>query len=297
MPVPGSGNQPLSRLSGGDDASGASPPIGLQVRELDIDGQTLRVGTSSVKDAVAQVLIFNGIGANLELVQPFVSLLQRVEVAIFDVPGVGGSPAPALPYRLGWLALLASKLMTKLGHDGAFDVLGVSWGGALAQQFAHQYPDRCRRLILASTSPGALMVPGKLSVLARLASPRRYADPEFLAKVGGDIYGGAYRNDPDLLRDHSQHIRSPGGRGYVYQLFAAMGWSSLPWLGSLRQPTLVMHGNDDPIVPLINAKILVNRIPGAQLSVFNDGHLFLVSRAAEAAAAVERFLCQDTTSR
>jgi poly(3-hydroxyalkanoate) depolymerase len=263
------------------------------VREVDIDGQRLRVGTHSVKDALAQLLIFNGIGANLELVQPFVSLLRRVEVVIFDVPGVGGSPAPALPYRLGWLALLANKLMAKLGHAGTFDVLGVSWGGALAQQFAHQFPDRCRRLILASTSPGALMVPGKLSVLATLASPRRYADPDFLAKVGGDIYGGAYRRDPNLLRDHSQHIRSPGGRGYVYQLFAAMGWSSLPWLGSLRQPTLVMHGNDDPIVPLINAKILANRIPDAQLSVFDDGHLFLVSRAVEAAAAVEGFLCQD----
>jgi poly(3-hydroxyalkanoate) depolymerase len=184
--------------------------------------------------------------------------------------------------------------MTKLGHEAPFDVLGVSWGGALAQQFAHQFPGRCRRLILASTSPGALMVPGKLSVLATLVSPRRYADPHFLARVGGDIYGGAYRQDPDLLRNHSQHIRPPGGRGYVYQLFAAMGWSSLPWLGSIRQPTLVMHGNDDPIVPLINAKILTNRIPGAQLSVFDDGHLFLVSRAAEAAAAVEGFLCQDT---
>jgi poly(3-hydroxyalkanoate) depolymerase len=293
MSAPRSGKHPLS-APGGETVSGASTPLGLQVRNVDIDGQSLRVGTSSGKDALAQMLIFNGIGANLELVQPFVSLLRRVDVTIFDIPGVGGSPAPALPYRLGWLAVLANKLMTKLGHNRPFDVLGVSWGGALAQQFAHQFPDRCRRLILASTSPGALMVPGKLSVLARLASPRRYADPDFRAKVGGDIYGGAYRQDPELLRDHSQHIRSPGGRGYVYQLLAAMGWSSLPWLGSLHQPTLVMHGNDDPIVPLINAKILTNRIPGAQLSVFDDGHLFLVSRAAEAAAAVEGFLCQDT---
>jgi poly(3-hydroxyalkanoate) depolymerase len=293
MSAPRSGNIPLS-APGDDAASGANAPIGLQVRDVDIDGQRLRVGASSVKDSLAQMLIFNGIGANLELVQPFVSLLRRVDVTIFDIPGVGGSPAPALPYRLGWLAGLANKLMTKLGHSDPFDVLGVSWGGALAQQFAHQFPDRCRRLILASTSPGALMVPGKLSVLATLASPRRYADPEFLAKVGGDIYGGAYRRDPELLRNHSQHIRSPGGRGYVYQLLAAMGWSSLPWLGSLRQPTLVMHGNDDPIVPLINAKILTRRIPDARLSVFDDGHLFLISRAAEAAAAVDRFLCQDT---
>jgi len=116
-------------------------------------------------------------------------------------------------------------------------------------------------LILASTSAGAIMVPGKLSVLSKLIVPRRYTDPEYLQKVGGELYGGAYRRNPRLLQEHSRHIRPPRGRGYFYQLFAAWGWTSLPWLGSLRQPTLVMHGNDDPIVPLINAKILAARSP------------------------------------
>jgi pimeloyl-ACP methyl ester carboxylesterase len=76
-------------------------------------------------------------------------------------------------------------------------------------------------------------------------------------------------------------------------LLAASGWSSLPWLGALRQTTLVMHGNDDPIVPLTNAKILAARIPHATLYVIDDGHLFLITRAREVAPVVRRFLRQE----
>jgi pimeloyl-ACP methyl ester carboxylesterase len=137
------------------------------------------------------------------------------------------------------------------------------------------------------------MVPAKLSVLSKLIGPRRYTDPAYLQEVGAEIYGGAYRRDPSLLRDHARHIQAPRGRGYLYQLLAASGWSSLPWLGALRQTTLVMHGNDDPIVPLTNAKILAARIPHATLYVIDDGHLFLITRAREVAPVVRRFLRQE----
>jgi poly(3-hydroxyalkanoate) depolymerase len=265
----------------------------MEIRDVDVDGQPLRVGVRSGRGKLPPLLMFNGIGANLELVYPLVDALEEREVVIFDVPGVGGSPAPALPYRLAAVALLADKLLTRLGYREQADVLGVSWGGALAQQFAHQCSARCRRLILASTSAGVIMVPGKLSVLSKLIAPRRYTDPDYLQQVGGEIYGGAYRRNPALLREHSRHIRPPRGRGYLYQLLAAWGWTSLPWLGSLRQPTLVMHGNDDPIVPLINARFLAATIPNATLYVIDDGHLFLVTRAMEVAPVIERFLAQD----
>ncbi|MEA3113582.1 MAG: hypothetical protein QOG58_3381 [Caballeronia sp.] len=267
----------------------------MQIQMIDLDGQTLRVATWRGGDASPPLLIFNGIGANLELVEPFVTALGDVSVIIFDVPGVGGSPAPVAPYRFSTLSVLTDKLLTRLGHDGAVDVLGVSWGGALAQQFARLYPGRCRRLILAATSPGVIMVPAKLSVLSKLIGPRRYTDPAYLQEVGAEIYGGAYRRDPSLLKAHSQHIQPPRGRGYLYQLLAAMGWSSLPWLGALRQKTLVMHGNDDPIVPLSNAKILAARIRDATLYVIDDGHLFLIARASEVAPVVRRFLRQEAS--
>jgi poly(3-hydroxyalkanoate) depolymerase len=262
----------------------------MEIRSVEVDGQMLRVGIRQGSAVTPPLLIFNGIGANLELVEPFVAALEGVETVIFDVPGVGGSPLPPRPYRLSHLAHMAAALVAKLGYQGQVDVLGVSWGGALAQQFAHLYPDRCRRLILASTSPGAIMV---LSALAKLISPRRYSDPEFLNEVGGELYGGAYRRNPGLLREHSRHIRPPRGRGYLYQLLSAWGWTSIPWLWSLRQPTLVMHGNDDPIVPLINAKILALLIRKAKLHVVDDGHLFLVSRAIEVAPVVRKFLMEN----
>jgi poly(3-hydroxyalkanoate) depolymerase len=267
----------------------------MQIQMIDLDGQILRVATWRGSDASPPLLIFNGIGANLELVEPFVTALEDVSVIIFDVPGVGGSPAPVVPYRFSTLSVLTDKLLTRLGHEGAVDVLGVSWGGALAQQFARLYPGRCRRLILAATSPGVIMVPAKLSVLSKLIGPRRYTDPAYLQRVGADIYGGAYRRDPSLLKAHSQHIQPPRGRGYIYQLLAATGWSSLPWLGALRQKTLDMHGNDDPIVPLTNAKILAARIRDATLYVIDDGHLFLISRAKEVAPVVRRFLRQEAS--
>ncbi|WP_179404421.1 poly(3-hydroxyalkanoate) depolymerase [Burkholderia guangdongensis] len=268
---------------------------GMQIRMVDLDGRMLRVATRQGSDASPPLLIFNGIGANLELVEPFVTALDDVSVVIFDIPGVGGSPAPIVPYRFSTLAVLADKLLSRLGYDGPVDVLGVSWGGALAQQFAHLYPVRCRRLILAATSPGVIMVPAKLSVLSKLVGPRRYTDPDYLRQVGAEIYGGAYRRDPALLNEHRRHIQAPRGRGYLYQLLAATGWSSLPWLGGLRQTTLVMHGDDDPIVPLVNAKILAARIRRATLHVIDDGHLFLVTRAKEVAPVIRGFLRQPAS--
>ncbi|MGO4330577.1 MULTISPECIES: poly(3-hydroxyalkanoate) depolymerase [unclassified Cupriavidus] len=273
---------------------GASVESGhkMQIRTVDLDGQVLRVGVRPGSDAGPPLLIFNGIGANLELVEPFVDALDGTEVIIFDVPGAGGSPAPLLPYRLSSLCVIADKLLSHLGYEGQVDTLGVSWGGALAQEFAHLYPQRCRRLVLAATSPGVIMVPGSVSVLSKMIGVRRYSDPDYLRRVGADIYGGAFRDDPGLLEEHGRHMQPPRGRGYVYQLLAAWGWSSLLWLGALEQPTLVMHGSDDPIVPLVNARILASRIRQAGLHVFEDGHLFLLTRVGEAAQVVLRFLRQ-----
>src|SRR6516162_126375 len=142
----------------------------MDIRSLTIDGQRLRIGIRVGVPRLPPLIVFNGIGASLELIEPFVSALPEREVVAFDVPGSGGSPASLLPYRFPGLARLAHRLLGELGYNGAVDALGVSWGGALAQTFAFQFPTRCRKLVLASTSPGALMVPGRPSVLAKLVS-------------------------------------------------------------------------------------------------------------------------------
>ena len=159
-----------------------------------MDGHVLRVARRRADGrSTVPLLIFNGIGANLELLEPFVEALQGIEVIAFDAPGAGTSPSTILPYRYRHLARLADQLMRELGYHGEIDVLGVSWGGGLAQQYAYQYPGRCRRLILAATSAGVLMVPGQFSVLRRLANPRRYYDRDYLKRIAPELYGGSLR--------------------------------------------------------------------------------------------------------
>ena len=223
------------------------------------------------------------------MVEPFLAALQGPEAIVFDVPGVGGSPAPRLPYRPWTLARLTAQLLDQLGYEQV-DVLGVSWGGALAQQFAFQHAARCRRLVLAATSPGHLMVPGRLSVLLKMATPRRYKDPGYMRRIAGDIYVGAMRRSPELVRQHLRHVRWSSDYGYYLQLAAGFGWTSLPWLRFLAQPTLVLAGTDDPIVPLVNGRILASLIPDARLVTIDDGHLFLVTSAEESAEVVREFL-------
>jgi poly(3-hydroxyalkanoate) depolymerase len=249
----------------------------------------LRVGVRRGDTARTPLLLFNGIGANIELVEPFLDALRGPEVIIFDVPGVGGSPAPLRPYRPWTLARLSARLLDRLGH-GQVDVLGLSWGGAIAQQFAFQQAKRCRRLVLVATSPGHLMVPAKLSVLLKMATPRRYKDPDYMRRVAGDIYGGAFRNAPELAGEHLRHVCWSSDYGYYLQLAAGLCWTSLPWLRLLPQPTLVMAGTDDPLVPVINGKILAKLIPDARLVTLDDGHLFLVTSAERSARLISEFL-------
>lgn len=263
----------------------------MQIGRYDVGGQMLRVGVRRGQKARTPLLLFNGIGANIELVEPFVNALDGSGAVIFDVPGVGGSPAPRLPYRPSMLARLTARLLDQLGHEQV-DVLGVSWGGALAQQFAFQHGKRCRRLVLAATSPGHVMVPGKLSALFKMATPRRYKDAEYMKLIAGEIYGGALRSSPELVLGHLRHVRWSSDYGYYLQLIAGFGWTSLPWLHLLAQPTLVMAGTDDPIVPLVNGRILARLIPDARLLTIDDGHLFLVTSAIESAAKVSEFLAK-----
>jgi poly(3-hydroxyalkanoate) depolymerase len=263
---------------------------GIYVRTIVVGRQPLRVATTRGPEGRPPLLLFNGIGANWQLAKPFLHALTNTGAIIFDVPGVGGSPLPSLPYRPSTLARLAAGLVAELGHRQV-DVVGVSWGGGVAQQFAHQHGDKCRKLVLAATSPGAIMVPGRPSVIWKIATPRRYVDRHYMRSIAADVYGGAFRSDPELVETHAQAISGVTSLGYLFQLLAMAGWTSLPWLWSLQQPTLVLMGQDDPLVPSINGHILARLIPNARLQMIDDGHLFMLTRPIETAMAIEKFLC------
>jgi poly(3-hydroxyalkanoate) depolymerase len=241
---------------------------------------------------VPPLLLMNGIGASLEVLQPFVDALDRRRTVIrFDVPGVGGSPRPVVPYNLATFSPVVARALTRLGFDDPVDVLGLSWGGGLAQHFAVQHRSRCRRLVLTATATGSLMVPAHPRVLARMLTPRRHRDPDYARSIAGEIYGGSMRSEPDrAARALHAHTRVGPKRGYYYQLAASTGWSSLPFLKLIRQPTLVLAGDDDPIVPVVNARIMARFIPGARLHVYDGGHIALITEARELAPVIEEFL-------
>jgi poly(3-hydroxyoctanoate) depolymerase len=274
------------------DLSGASPADGDQpfaIEMLKFDGQQLRVGRQSGSGVGLPLILFNGIGGNIELLGPIARWMPRREVITFDIPGVGHSPLPALPYRLTRVAYLATCVLDHYRHVEA-DVLGVSWGGAAAQQFARSHSERCRRLILCATATGMVMVPTSPLVALKMATPLRYTSKSYARKVAGDIYGGDYRKNPDLALQTFKYVKWQSRLGYYLQLAAAAGWTSVHWLHRLPQPTLVMAGADDPLVPLLNAKLMHMLIPRSELKVFDCGHLFLVTRAKEAAQAINEFL-------
>ena len=264
-----------------------------RVRSISAVGRTLRTSVRPGTDVdVPPLLLMNGIGASLEVLQPFVDALDRRRTVVrFDVPGVGGSPPPVVPYNLATFGPVVTGMLDRLGITAPVDVLGLSWGGGLAQHFAVQHRRRCRRLVLAATGTGALMVPAHPRVLSRMLTPRRHRDPAYARRIAGEIYGGTMRREPErAARVLHAETRLGPRRGYYYQLAASTGWSSLPFLRLIRQPTLVLAGDDDPIVPSVNARLMARLLPDARLHLYRGGHIALVTEARELAPVVEGFL-------
>ena len=121
----------------------------------------------------------------------------------------------------------------------------------------------------------------------------RYVFPRYMRAAQPHIYGGDQRRT-GLRRSqglHGWNDHAPTTVGYAQQLFAIAGWSSLPWLSTLRHPSLILCGDDDPLVPVRNARILAEAIPRSELHIVADaGHLWLLDHAPESAMIIEDFL-------
>ena len=253
-----------------------------------IDGRSLRVAVWRCSKATTKlpILFFNGIGANIEAMAPLAEHLSDRDFITFDMPGIGGSPDPVVPYNAILMSRIAALLLDRFEMP-LVDVMGVSWGGAMAQQFAIQNGARTNKLILVATSAGMLMVPGNPAALLKMADPRRYIDPDYMAKHFKTLYGGMVGNKSE----HINRLKPPSKTGYLYQLMAMMGWTSAPFLPFLKTETLIMMGGDDQIVPVANGKFLAFLIPNSELLVVEDGgHLFLLSHVEESIAAICAFL-------
>jgi poly(3-hydroxyoctanoate) depolymerase len=255
-------------------------------------GLRLRVGRHG---AGPPLLLITGIGAHLDMWAPFARHAGERELIAFDPPGAGLSQRPRRPLRMSGLAAVVTELLDALGLERV-DVLGYSFGGGLAQELAHRAPERVRRLVLCATAPGIGGRPPKPMAALMLATPARYYHPRLLELSLAHIAGGRTAREPGVLAGHAGErlLHPPSLLGYAYQLYAAAGWSSLPWLHHVSQPTLVVSGEDDPSVPLRNGRLLASRLPDARLHVVRGGgHLFLLDEPEQVAPAIRAFLDED----
>lgn len=273
-----------------------------------MNNQTIQLGSQSIfvsikpgKKGTIPLLIANGIGASTTLLTPFVEALHKsnpdIEIITYDNPGVGGSSTPCLPYRFSGICKIVDQMLGHLGYNKV-NVLGLSWGGMLAQELTYQYPQRVDRLILAATCAGVLSIPPSLKVLGLMASSRRYVDSEYASSIAADIYGGKFRTDSELAANHAKRVAEsksdvPHSQlGYTYQQMCLCGWSSLWYLNRIKQPTLILAGDDDPLISLCNMKVLHNLIPNSIMYVFEgEGHLFLLTEP-DAVPIIEKFLTE-----
>jgi poly(3-hydroxyoctanoate) depolymerase len=260
--------------------------------KVSVDGFEVEV---SVRGRGRPMLLLNGLGARISLLDKLRAQLSERQTIAFNPPGIGGS-RPARGLDMKDYANLAVRLLDQLGYDKPVDVFGVSWGGCLAQELAYRHPTRVRRLILASTtsSPFVLATP---AVYRAFFDSSRYHSAAHHRRVGATLYGGMMRENPALLDEVHLHLdpaRSPGRRA---QFKAALGWTSLHYAWRLRQPTLILGAEDDPIIRSYNAELLATLIPRALKVILpKEGHLFVVTGAPQAARVIERFLHRDWNS-
>ncbi len=271
-----------SPIASASPDTGSWPPSEQRVR---VGNTTLRLATCGQGPPL---LLLNGIGGNIEMWEALATQLPGRRLIMIDMPGTGGSPALLAPLRMSGYASLVVGVLDQLGIEQA-DVLGYSWGGALAQQLARSAPGRVRSLVLAATMPGLGGQPPSPWVMTLIATPARYYSQTYLKLIAPVVFG----SDPataDAATGAARRRRPPSLIGYSQQVYAITGWSSMRWLGRLDVPVLVLSGARDPLAPPRNGRILARAIPGAQLRIVDGGHLFLLEHPEEPSEVIRAFL-------
>lgn len=238
------------------------------------------------------LLLINGIGAPAEMWTPLVRHFSGAQLVAVDLPGAGSSPAPRWPLRIRELARLLSALLDRLRYRRV-DVLGYSLGSLVAQELAWRSPERVRRLVLCAASAGVGTLPPRPLAALLMLTPVRYQHARLARVLVPRIAGGRTARDPAALEAGlaPRLLTPPSTWGYIGQLYAATGWSSAPWLRRLRQPTVILHGTEDPVVPVSNARNMARLMPNARLHLLEGaGHLFLLDEPARAVPVLEAFL-------
>jgi poly(3-hydroxyoctanoate) depolymerase len=238
------------------------------------------------------LLLVPGIGCSADLWEPFMQYFPNRRLISFDAPGAGRSSTPLFPVPVSALASLAAAVLDDRGVD-CTDVIGFSYGGAVSQQLAYDYPERVGRLVLAATNCGLGSHLASPDVMAVMATPLRFYSTSYFERIAADVYGGVTGRDPARRQGASGARRRlpPNHYGYAMQLLGGVGWSSWSFLPDIRHETLIVCGDDDPLVPVVNARMLAERIPRATLTVVERaGHLLLWDEPERIAPQIGQFV-------
>jgi poly(3-hydroxyoctanoate) depolymerase len=260
---------------------------------LTVEGLSLR--WSSRLGAGRPLLLINGLGGNVEMWDPLRAALVGRRTLAFDAPGTGESATPGTPMSIDHLARLVAKALDQLGIDD-IDVLGYSFGGAVAQAVARLDRDRIHRLVLVGSTSGWGGLWLDPRAVAELATPARFyrgRNPDHIdRRAFGDPGGRSFGH-----LDRARMARPPSLVGYYWQLIAIVGWSSYAWLDQIQQETLVLVGARDRAAPVRNSEILTARIPRASLQVVPEaGHLLLMADdVRDPASRIAAFLDAEST--
>lgn len=188
-------------------------------------------------DQTAALVLLNGITRPAESWSAIRAQLPAQRSIALDGVGMDAAATSAsIPQQ-------ARDVLSRMDADGIdrADVIGFSHGGLVAQQLAITAPERVRRLVLLATSCGT----GSTA-------------PEFTWSLGP--------------WDRTRATTPREVQAIAGQFISVSNWSSIPFLGSITAPTLVIHGAHDRLVPVENARVLARRIPGARLTVLECGH-------------------------
>jgi pimeloyl-ACP methyl ester carboxylesterase len=264
----------------------------MAVRYVHTNGFRLRVMEAGDGPPI---LLIMGLGGSIETWNPLRRRLPGHRLIMVDHPGMGLSSVPPLPIPMTTIARLYADVLDQLGYRRV-DVMGYSFGGAVAQQFAYQFPDRVDRLVLMATACGWGGVPGTPAALTAAGMPLRLYSNTFRELLAPYLYAGRVGRRPSLLSNelHTRTGRRASLRGVACQIFAYSMWSSLCWLHTVKHPTLVMAGEEDPLAPAQNSRIIAARMPNARLHIARrGGHLFPFDTAEETAVVIRAFLRRE----
>jgi 3-oxoadipate enol-lactonase len=206
-------------------------------------------------------------------------LARRFRVLTYDHRGVGRSTARTHSYTTAAMAEDAASVLDEAGVESAH-VYGFSLGGMIAQQLALLHPERVRSLVLGATHPGGAVAVAPDRDVQSFFRRRPYLPTEEAAWASV-----AYNYSPRCRRDFGERIAEDiaarlahpfAPMAYRAQLGAAASHDCFRRLGRVDVPTLVVHGTEDRVVPMRNAELIADAVPGARLRPVKEaGHLFM----------------------